>query len=325
MDRVMLRRRVAPWAICGGLALVAAPAFADVQIVLKKTFIAKFKSRALIEADDVRIHEAKKVKTIGKGSLDGDIHISAISQGDIGLPAVVEIMNAKGQPTAVAAAKAAKGGPPVTVKGVWRLWCEHGGGEHVQGDPVGPYEPGDTNPDHCFEIHPVTGFGDSDTLASLGPIVGYEYKDAEQSFHEFEGAWSHITVEGSKVRIVSRPIGFNYVAFKIRPLADKPGRVSRIEREDGLTVRSEIKDLQGERLVTDRRMFFVKGTDAEQKVRDLPQGECMQVLGMPRINLELVNWRISAEGRARGALDWGLPYEMVILGVLDDSTECEVE
>jgi len=61
----------------------------------------------------------------------------------------------------------------VRIKGAWRIWNEHSGGQTFrQGAAVAPAE--STNPDHVFEIHPVTEFGDQDVTAGWTPIDGYD-------------------------------------------------------------------------------------------------------------------------------------------------------
>ena len=83
---------------------------------------------------------------------------------------VAEIMNANEEKDALAVIKEFNGNgtrPAKTVKlsGVWRLWCEHPGDEvkFVQGSYKNPIF-NSTNPDHVFEIHPVTKINDVDVL-----------------------------------------------------------------------------------------------------------------------------------------------------------------
>jgi hypothetical protein len=62
----------------------------------------------------------------------------------------------------------------------------------------------------------------------------------------------------------------------------------------------------------------VSGTLMEQKT--VKVGECILVLGIPRVDLALVSWRIRHGG---DALRWSLPYEIIAVGVYDDEPkEC---
>ena len=203
--------------------------------------------------------------------------------------------------------------------GVWRIWCEHGGSQvFVQGQTVAV--PDDTNPDHVFEIHPLTNIDGTDLRATFKDVPEFKYKKAEDAFPLYENVRSKITPGDTTTTIVTSMAGYNYVEFKVRPRLD-----TIINRVDGRTVRASIFDTSGELLVRDRRLVLVAGTDPDTKLGTLTQGQCMHVLGMPRISLTLVHWRASQEGQARGALDWNVPYEMVILGVLSDSVECEAD
>ena len=94
--------------------------------------------------------------------------------------------------------------------------------------------------------------------------------------------------------------------------------------EDGLYLFVEIYDPNGpkdEPLVRKRRIGFVKGTKPYEKAANLEIGQCMLVLGMPRLNLELVAWRLGlgvTKPHDASVLKWNVPYEMVIVGIYDD-------
>ena len=120
-----------------------------------------------------------------------------------------------------------------------------------------------------------------------------------------------IKKEGTKTRITTVMAGFNYTEFVIE-LNEAPFMV-----EDGAFVQSKALDLEGELLVRNRRMVFIKGSKPFDAVKDAKTGDRFHVLGVPRINLALVSWR-TRNGAARPeVLDWSLPYEMVIVGVYD--------
>jgi hypothetical protein len=79
----------------------------------------------------------------------------------------------------------------------------------------------------------------------------------------------------------------------------------------------EVCNLDGERLVRKRRMVFAKDSEPEIKTRNLTPDTLVHVLGMPRISLALVDWRrreAAREGGNRDVLNWGLPYEIMVVG-----------
>ena len=49
-------------------------------------------------------------------------------------------------------------------------------------------------------------------------------------------------------------------------------------------------------------------------MNSLKPGEGMHVLGVPRISLKLLSYRITHHTENEQMLDWGLPYEIVIVG-----------
>src|SRR6516164_9550883 len=77
-------------------------------------------------------------------------------------------------------------GQPVALSGVWRLWCEHGGNsEQIQGAPLDPFDT--TNPEHVFEVHPITKLKNRSLLSTLKPIEGFTTKEAHDAFTKYEG------------------------------------------------------------------------------------------------------------------------------------------
>lgn len=72
-----------------------------------------------------------------------------------------------------------------------------------------------------------------------------------------------------------------------------------------------------------KRMVFVRDTPPEQAVRDKKEGDCLRVLGIPRLDLALVSWRARNAKANPDALTWNLPYEIIVVGVYD--SECQVD
>jgi hypothetical protein len=238
---------------------------------------------------------------------------------EVGLPIVAEIMNAKSERAAVNLVHRVEGtGRPVAMKGAWRLWCEHGGdARQVQGQPLRPFTT--TNPAHVFEIHPITALDGRSLLDSLRPIEGFKTKDAEQAFTRYENISCELIPGDDSVTIRTGMAGFNYVEFVME--TNSPQQ----EVEDGRMVLAKVLDLQGELLIRNRRMAFVKDSAPEAAVRNLSTGGRLHVVGIPRINLTLVDWRVQHSGERPDALRWRLPYEIIVAGVYPDRPEAEEE
>jgi hypothetical protein len=279
---------------------------ANIEITLTNAFIDKFKDRATIDASFI-VDKAHPHPNAPKN--DGDLHAAGRAD-EVGLPIVAEIMNAASQRAAVDAIHKTEGsGNPIPLVGVWRLWCEHGGdSQQIQGQPLQPFAT--TNPPHVFEIHPITKLDMTSIIAALHPIQGYKPKDAETAFLKYESLKSHITLGSDTTTLVTTMAGYNYVEFVALPLPDEtPDTFS-----DGSGVFAAVHDLNGGLLVHKRRMIFVKNSPEEQALNSLKPGEGMHVLGVPRISLKLLSYRIEHHSENEQMLDWGLPYEMVIVG-----------
>ena len=294
------------------LLLLPVLAVAEVEIVLKNSFIEAFKNRATINVnyiiDKAHAHPNPPKK-------DGDMHVAGRAD-EVGLPIVAEIMNARFHSDAVDLVHQLEGtGQTVQLSGAWRLWTEHAGiAKQVQGAPLQPFDT--TNPDHVFEIHPVDRLGDINLFASFIPIEGYKPKDAHDAFQAYETLPSQIKAnnQNKTTTIVTGMGGYNYVEFILELNEEGTG----FEVPGGRFVMAGVRDLDDELLVRNRRMVFVKGTPPELKVRTLNKGDKMHVLGMPRIDLALVSWRVRNAGSRPEVLTWTLPYEIIVVGVYDE-------
>lgn len=307
-------RRVFSLVLAGAIVLPLA-AYADIEITLKNSFIEKFKNRATIDANFTVVKAHAKPNPASK---DGDLH-AAGQAPEIGLPAVAEVMNARDQQPALDLIHGSeRTGQPIQVRGVWRLWCEHGG--DVTFKQFGPFpEPiVNTNPAHIFEVHPLLKVGDQELAASFKPIDGFTYKEADEAFLAYEKLKSHIKPGATETTITTTMAGFNYVEFAIQ-LNEEPTHTL----DDGLTVRAAVLNLEGELLVRERRMVFVEGTQPFERVKALHKGDTLHVIGIPRIDLSLLSYRASHPTQPAGILDWSLPYEMVIVAAFDDTPAAE--
>ncbi|WGD50849.1 hypothetical protein QA641_35530 [Bradyrhizobium sp. CB1650] len=299
------------------LIFLSTPLRADDILEINRSFIEKYKNRLTIST---RYTVDAAHKRPNPASKDGDMHVAGRAP-EIGLATVAEIQNAKSVPDAVAAIKEIEGsGRSIDLSGVWRIWPEHGGDNtHIQQSDAGaPYE-GDTptNPPHVFEVHPILKIAEQDLIATLQPIDGYEAKEAEEAFPRYERSSFEITPSEDRVRLRMRMIGFNYVKFTLKLR-------KRFHREqDGEFVSAAIyseKEGDQELLVHDRRVGFVAGTAPDEKQKSLKVGDCMLVLGIPRVDLALVSWRIRHGG---DALRWSMPYEIIAVGIYsDEPTRC---
>jgi hypothetical protein len=291
--------------------VVSQTAFAEDVLELNRSFIEKYKNRLTISGPYFVDAAHKKPNPAAS---DGDMHVAGRSSA-IGLATVAEIQNAKESLAAVDLVHGVEGkGQTVDITGVWRIWPEHGGdNSHIQQSGAGaPYEGiGPTNPPHVFEIHPILKIGTQDVSANLHPIEGFKAKDADEAFSRYEHGAFEIAPAGDRVRMHMRMIGFNYVEFLMR-LRKRFDRV-----EDGEFVSASIYSGEEELLVHDRRIGFVAGTAPDDKQKAVKVGECMKVLGIPRVDLALVSFRL--RNGSPDVLRWSLPYEIVAVGVFDDA------
>jgi hypothetical protein len=304
-------------ACAASLALVAAgqqPAAgirSGIQITLKESFIKEYKDRVTIDAKRFIVDKAHHMPN--PPAKDGDMHVAGRDEA-IGLPIVAEIMNAKLQPGFVDLIHKVEGkGQVIQVSGAWRLWCEHGGTRpQVQGETLQPFTT--TNPDHVFEIHPITRINGKSLLdKSFQPIKGFATKDAHDAFVNYENIRCQITKGEDAVSLLTYMAGYNYVEF-ILELNGEPKELA-----DGCAALGKVRDLEGELLVHNRRMVFVKDSKPYEEVKGLKAGKRLHVLGVPRIDLALVAWRVEHDNDPEYKNDrptgWNLPYEMIVVAV----------
>lgn len=276
------------------------------QITLTRDFIEQVKNRATLTTE-FQVIGASRVHSIGKGGDDGDIHIGGLAN-DVGLPCVVEIVNAKDHAEQVDRAKElAKDQGVVDVTGTWRIWCEHPGVPQVQF--ATPYHGPDSNPDHVLELHPTSRFDGKSLLGSYVGIDGYEAYDAKKAFDYYESVPAEMEIDDNgDVTLWTPQAGYNYAAFQIE--------IAPLIIPDGRIVRCSVLDDHGNVVTEHRRMVFTKNSAAEKAVRKLGKGDRMRVLGIPRVNLAVIAWRAdNAEDRPE-VLAWRLPYEMIVVARL---------
>jgi len=303
-------------------ALLVSPTIcrAEITVALSKGFVSKIKDKATITTKFNIDKHHNSPNPIGSGSEDGDIHIAG-RDSVVKLPMVAEIINGAKEPTALDFLLNSTAGEEISLVGVWRLWFEHPGSEdQIQGHTVA--KPKNTNPDHIFEFHPVVKFGSIDVLNSFGPIANEEKEaefrgySAEKAFDAYEKRPGTITKSKTAIMITSNKAGFNYAEFQMR-LAGKPKDVG-----DGYMVFANVYNADAKKnddpvVEESRRMVFVKGTKPADAVKDLKKGDKLHVLGIPRVNLNMV-YAIADGLQADEEYSESLPYEMIIVAVLKD-------
>ena len=301
-------------------ALLASPGIcrAEITVALSKSFVNKYKDKATIDTTFEIDKHHNSPNPIGSGSDDGDIHIAG-RDNIVKLPMVAEIINGAKETTALELLLKSTAGEKVPLTGVWRLWFEHPGSENqIQGKAVSL--PKNTNPDHIFEFHPVVKFGDIEVLNSFDAIKdadaefrGYQ---AEKAFDAYEKRPGTITKSNTAIMITSNKAGYNYAEFQIR-LAGKPKDVG-----DGYMVFATVYNAKAKAnddpvVEESRRMVFVKGTAPADAVKDKKKGDKLHVLGIPRVNLNMV-YAIASGLQGDEEYSESLPYEMIIVAILKD-------
>lgn len=284
---------------------------------LSSHFVNEVKNRATISIQFELDAHLTKPHSVARSGEDGDIHMAGRAP-EVQLPMVVEIMNAgeQGQSTSVKLLNSTSAGQKIAVTGAWRIWFEHPSpGEQTQGDSVNA--PANSNPNHVFEIHPVTAFGQNDIGdSSLVPIEdprsGHQYSaySASEAFGHYEKLDATVKVSDTAVSITSKKVGYNYTEFELEPAGQKQ------DVPDGFFVLANVYDLSDDETpvtAAPRRMVFLANTEPAKKFQALPPGGRMHVLGIPRVNLAEVAAVQSGE-----AVDLSLPYEMIVVAVWPD-------
>ena len=292
--------------------LVIGPLTNAQTLVLQRSFIEKYKNRATIDGTFVVDHAHKHPNS---PSADGDLHASGRSDA-VGLPLVSEVMNAADaqQRSVVDAIHANEGNPAATaISGAWRIWFEHPSSvPQVQFADVPPAA--NTNPDHCFEIHPITQYAGDSILNSLREISGYTAKDAEKAFGNYEKLSATISIDNETVTITSKKVGFNYVKFT----AELAGRPEPLDENDSgasdgrVVIANVMNDDEDEILVDNVRLIFIAGTQPSEELANAPEGATLELLALPRVCLNAISAFVQAGGS--GTVIRKLPYEMIVVG-----------
>jgi hypothetical protein len=296
------------------------------EVQLKRAWVTSFMDRTSIAAAMVVHHSHDHPNNVGAKSDDGDLHFSGESD-DVGLPFVAEIVNAAAEMPVVDFVKETAGAneehpaaqKPVQVTGAWRLWFEHPSQNQIQGSE-NLFYPDNTNPNHSFEIHPVSEISGSprntfDVSDKIVPVENFATRKlfdayrAETAFPYYEGVTVAIKASNSGIAIRSPQLKYNYVKFDAE-LTHKPKRVA-----DGYialaAVQGEGADEEG--LPGEIRLIFIEGSKGATAMALAKRGDSLSLLGVPRVNLNalmaLVDQNGTTEFKAK------LPYEMIVIGI----------
>ena len=304
--------------------IICSTAFSQSSITLRKSFVDSFQYRATIDCEyDVwYTHHAAK-----PAAEDGDIHFSGYDKR-IGMPTVAEILNAKDQDEAIGLiieheGKGNADNPLLTMTGVWRLWPEHmgSGASFVQGMKLSKtkIQSKKTNPDHVFEIHPMTSIGDIDLLSSFHNIPGYTPKDWRDVNDQLRAKSFVIKSTANNITFTTKQVGFNYIDLWIRidslpEIGDGAYAYCRTFDSDFDPEQDNIEA----KTVTDKtRIVLVKGTGAYDEAMEKGVGGFMHILGTPRLNLSIIAWRVEVSAERPEVLKWRLPFEIIADGVIE--------
>ena len=277
-----------------------------VEIEIDRSFVEAYKDRVGIRTT---FTVDRAMASPLPAAVDGDLHFAGRAP-QVALPIVAEIVNASTEKAAIALVHGAAGtGKPLKVSGVWRIWPEHAGSaEEEQGKPLPALET--DNPDHVFEIHPVTEIDGVQLLDSFTPVKGFIPGGAARTLGIYQQASCALRVKPRTVSIVTQTGLYNDVEFVMR-IADDPPLVVA----DGRFVTASALDLDGKVLVDRLRMVFARGTSPERAVRLVGRGGQLHVYGIPRLDLAEISRRTRDYQANPALLTAPLPYEIVILGV----------
>ena len=231
-------------------------------VTLDRAFLERYKNRVTIS---VAFTVDNALESPNPNLLDGDFHIAGRAT-EIGFRLVAEIKNADSALRARAVVQRAESThTAIPMTGVWRLWSEHAVIPENQNQPVPVLTT--PNPDHIFELHPLTMVGNVSLLETFHPVEGYRPGSAKRTFEIYQGAEVTLKVHPTTVTLTTSNWLYNDVHFLLQPSGAPPLVVG-----DGRFVTASALDTDGNVLVEGLRMILVKGTAPERAVRALKPG-----------------------------------------------------
>lgn len=288
-----------------GVVAAVSPNGAIVRV--DRSFLERYKDRVTIST---AFTVDAAMSSPNPNFMDGDLHIAGRAP-EIGFRLVAEILNADSAERARALIQRAESTHvAVPMTGVWRLWPEHAVFPEDQSQPVPVLTT--PNPDHIFEIHPVTRVGNVSLLESFHQVEGYRPGNAKRTFGIYEGAECTLKIHPTTVTLTTSNWLYNDVHFVMR-LSGEP----QVVVDDGRFVIAAALDSDGNLLVERLRMVLVKDTAPERVIRSLKQGARLHVWGLPRVSFAEISRRVR-DAAPDAELKGSLPYEIVVLGIYVD-------
>ena len=299
--------------------------FSQSTVRLKKTFVNEFKDKITI-ASEYNVWFTHH--TPHSAADDADIHVAGYDD-IVGMPTVAEMMNARDEQGGIDLFIQHEGegnvnNPRLDVEGVWRLWPEHmgpSGTTFFQGMTLShaTIKLKKTNPDHVFEIHPVTRVGTLDVTHTIKNIEGYEPKDARDAFNVIRNKQFSISSTNITISFTTKSVGQNYIDMWIR--ID-----SLWEVDDGAFAFCTVLDsdfdpdndnIADKKVSSKTRVAFVKNSESFNDVIQKNPGDFMHILGTPRISLAILSWREWVSDDRPEVLTWRMPFEIIAAGNIE--------
>jgi hypothetical protein len=282
--------------------------YSQIKITLRNSFIDSLKNDIIMDIGFIVDKAHDRPNTPAK---DGDMHIAGRNK-QVGMAVVAEIMNAKFEPEALDIVDQYEGTPgEVNLQGVWRIWCEHSGNQSFIQKGL-PNKYNSTNPDHVFEIHPVTKIGSESVLGSLTHIKGFTYKTASDAFKRYDRTVCTILPEGERTLIITKGVGYNYVKFKMEIVNEE------LSTGEGKIYNAKVYTTRNSLLKESIRMVVVKDSPPARYLESNGTNGKITVVGIPRISLKGISDRLEEAANGNNdVLNENLPYEMIIVAVID--------
>ena len=303
------------------LIVISSSAQSQIVLTLKKSFIESLQNKITIKSDFNFDKANKKIINIKSGFYlgksaplhqDTKLYEDLIMSGssfDIGFPVEAKIFNAN-HDFSTSDIISQYLNKKINLTGVWRIWTEYFGNDKIrQGELSGKLN--DNTAEHIFEISPVTKFNDIELKGYNKLTKTNKIQNAENAFPKYSLLKCNISCDDSLITITTNGIGYDFVDFVLQ-LND----TSDI-RDDGRFIDCNVFDNNNNLLVKNLRMVFIKNSGPEKAVRKLSIGDKLRVLGMPRFNLNEIYSRIKSSESNKEMLNYNLPYEMVIISVIN--------
>lgn len=234
---------------------------------------------------------------------DGDLHM-ACRCDSVKLPMVAEIVNAADFLSTVDKAKQAKRKRIKTqITGAWRIWIEHPAPTAQRQGSYVPVLRG-TNPDHMFEIHPLTRFGTDDLRAGFKVIPGYTPTPSADAFKYYEGREFTVERKGTLTSIQGKRSWYNYAIFRFT-VAGSP-----TDMGDGWAAQVNV---DGVTSTSTQRVVAPDGTTPATLLSSTAAGKRYEAIGIPRIDLR----RVEAAASSHPNQKWKVKgtYEMILVSL----------